>query len=161
MRSVDGVSYMRFDEMPGAVGEELDARDWRSLDRHRPGRDGSGCDRRGSVRPGAARESTVGASRGIDGVERIGTEDVRGVATTHYRGHIDVAKAIGASVPDGAARRSSAALGDLVSTDSPVDVWIDADGQTRKMLDADRRAPMMTIDARRVRALRLRRPTWT
>jgi hypothetical protein len=63
-----------------------------------------------------------------DRVERLGTEDVRGVATTHYRGTVELRR-----LPDllpaekrDAARKSVDRMIELAGTDSyPMEIWID------------------------------------
>ncbi|HEX3519476.1 MAG TPA: hypothetical protein VHT29_10630, partial [Solirubrobacteraceae bacterium] len=65
-----------------------------------------------------------------------GHEALRGVATTHYAGRIDLLKA--AEAQPGADRSQlRAAFGKLVSAtglkDLPIDVWIDAHGFVRKI----------------------------
>ena len=141
MRVVDGVSYMRFGDMPGPVGQELDARTggrWIRVDPAAMGLGATGGTGFDQGSPG----STVSALRGVDDVERVGTEDVDGVATVHYRGVIDVAKAT-AELPE-ELRSQLDDLGGLFSNDWPVDVWVDAEGQTRKM-SMRVEAPMMTL----------------
>ncbi len=64
-------------------------------------------------------------------MEKVGTETVRGVETTHYRATVDPRKALD---------QAPAALRDKISKSLemfdgpiPVDVWIDGDGQARKI----------------------------
>ncbi len=79
----------------------------------------------------------LAALRDVSGdVETVGTEDLRGVETTHYRAHLDPAEL----AKEAAARKNSDAksLFDRVAgqsgvTDVPLDVWIDADGLVRKI----------------------------
>jgi hypothetical protein len=69
-------------------------------------------------------------------VEKVGTERVRGVSTTHYRGKVELRK-----LPDTmpAAQRAEARKGierliDLIGTDSyPVEVWVDRRHLLRRM----------------------------
>ncbi len=65
-------------------------------------------------------------------VTTVGTEDVRGVTTTHYRAVIDLAKAA-RSNPDASQEldRYKAQLG---STSLPANVWIDKDGYLRRLV---------------------------
>ena len=76
-------------------------------------------------------------------IEAVGTDEIRGVETSHYRATIDTAK-LEQLVP--AAQRQS--LGGLDqsaeqagSTEIPLDVWIDADQRVRKLsIDVDAEA---------------------
>jgi hypothetical protein len=68
-------------------------------------------------------------------VQRIGTQTVDGVATTHYRVSVSYAEAI-ARVPEQLRTLSESELGSLgISPDQtfPVDVWLDAQGLARQM----------------------------
>ncbi len=76
------------------------------------------------------------ALRGLTGeIETVGTEELRGVETTHYRAVLD---------PVELAKRATAGHADATSlvdelstqggvTDVPLDVWIDANGLVRKL----------------------------
>jgi hypothetical protein len=62
----------------------------------------------------------------------VGTEEVRGVETTHYRGTVDLEK-VAQQAPE-AARESYRRIIELSGQRSvPVDVWIDDGGLTRRM----------------------------
>jgi len=66
---------------------------------------------------------------GVRDAVEIGAESVRGVAATHYRLTIDLARAdaalpAGVTVPDGPYRRLS---------QIPAEVWLDADGRARRI----------------------------
>jgi hypothetical protein len=74
--------------------------------------------------------------RGLTGdIETVGTEELRGVETTHYRAVLDpveLAERAAAGRPD------ATSLVDELSTqggitDIPLDVWIDASGLVRKL----------------------------
>jgi hypothetical protein len=92
------------------------------------------------------------------GVKKVGSETIRGVATTHYTAMLDLAKAIDrADVPE--SLRDD--LGKVVengrgSFEMPADVWVDNDGLARriqlkldlgKMVGTDRETglPVMTM----------------
>ena len=62
---------------------------------------------------------------------RVGTEDVRGSATTHYRAVVDLNKAADQSPTARDAIKSTVKL--LGSSSMPVDVWVDAQGRVRRM----------------------------
>ena len=68
-------------------------------------------------------------------VDEVGSEDVRGVATTHYRATLDLARALeqgndgGSAVLEQQLEDLGADLGDV-----PVDLWVDADGLARRLV---------------------------
>lgn len=62
----------------------------------------------------------------------VGEEEVRGVATTHYQGTVDLEKVV-EQVPE-EARESYRRLLELSDqTEIPIEVWIDEDGLTRRV----------------------------
>jgi hypothetical protein len=67
--------------------------------------------------------------RGTSGeVEKLGTEEVRGVETTHYRATADLRRAPGVKPED--AERLVELTG---SAEMPMEVWIDADDMVRRL----------------------------
>jgi hypothetical protein len=70
------------------------------------------------------------------GVQTVGTEQVRGVDTTHYQGTLDLASALAEVSADQRAKAESE-LGKVGIDPSmatvPVDVWIDGDGLVRRV----------------------------
>lgn len=64
-------------------------------------------------------------------IEAVGTEEIRGVETSHYKATIDTAK-IDKLVPE-AQRQSLGALGQSGQAKIPIDVWIDSDQRVRKL----------------------------
>ncbi|HKE98092.1 MAG TPA: hypothetical protein VKG45_04065 [Actinomycetes bacterium] len=65
------------------------------------------------------------------GAEAVGTEQVRGVSTTHYRGSLNVAAAVRIA---GARRADLKRMADrLLVRTLPADVWIDREGLVRRM----------------------------
>lgn len=75
---------------------------------------------------------TLDMLRGVsDDVEEVGTEDVRGTSTTHYKATIDLEKALAETPEDGreALQQQVQTLG---TTTLPVDVWIDDEGLLRR-----------------------------
>lgn len=75
--------------------------------------------------------SGVVALRGAKDVTKVGAEDVRGEATTHYRGTLDLGVAKAEASGDAAA--SIDELKTLLSSEEvPFDVWIDGDGRVRR-----------------------------
>jgi hypothetical protein len=130
IRVVDGVSYLGFEDAPDEIREAFEARtNGRSWIRIDPAALGlpSGGSGFGDNSPG----STVGALRGVEDVVRLGTETVDGEPTTHYRGHIDVASAMG-QLPEHL-RSGLDTAGGLFARDWPVEVWVDADGRVAKL----------------------------
>jgi hypothetical protein len=82
------------------------------------------------------------------GTERLGTEDVRGVETTHYRAEVDSKKLI-EQLPPGRRPEPNEMAGDRLL---PVDLWIDGESRLRRIrlteeLSEDDEAQMvMTIE---------------
>lgn len=74
--------------------------------------------------------------RGVAGeVDEVGTEEVRGVATTRYRATVDLGRAID-EAPE-AQREEVRAMLDGLGSDVasvPVEVWVDADGLARRFV---------------------------
>lgn len=73
-------------------------------------------------------------------IEQVGTEEVRGVATTRYRAALDARKAAEAqleAVPEEqreqVRKTVEASLAQLGSTSMPVDLWVDAEGRLRRL----------------------------
>jgi hypothetical protein len=134
-RIVDGVAYMNMADLLDAAGVNLpDAladTPWVSLDLS----DLTAADAN-SVAPGTGSNpsSQLDALLGVakNGVDTVGNETLRGVATTHYHADIDVAAAID-RLPQRFKDRFEEALNAVSGADElPVDVWLDADGRVRK-----------------------------
>jgi hypothetical protein len=69
-------------------------------------------------------------------VEQVGTEDVRGVPTTHYRGTVELRRLPEVTPPArrAAAKRSADRLIQLIGSDSyPLEVWVDRHRLVRRM----------------------------
>ena len=64
-------------------------------------------------------------------IEAVGTEEIRGVETSHYKATIDTAK-VEKLVPE-AQRKTLGGLGQSGQAKIPIDVWIDADQRVRKL----------------------------
>lgn len=95
-----------------------------------------------STSPTAMLETLRGVS---DDVEEVGTEEVRGVETTHYRATIDLDVVL-QQVPDAQRAEVEAALEQLSAAGSgtmPVEVWVDGDGLARRMVVALEQIPGM------------------
>ena len=71
-----------------------------------------------------------------DDTQEVGTEDVRGVETTHYRMTVDLAR-VADAVPEEQREEMRAAVQALIEATGldtvPVDAWIDGDGLVRRM----------------------------
>ncbi len=85
----------------------------------------------GSLSGGTDPTSGIEALRGAKDVTKVGTEDVRGESTTHYRGTIDLAAAKDA-VEGEAAESVDELVALLKSEEIPYDVWIDSAGRVRR-----------------------------
>jgi hypothetical protein len=82
-------------------------------------------------------QSTLSYLEALSGeIETVGAEEVRGVATTHYRATVDVRK-YASLVPAAERERLSSMLDGLVDQVGleafPVDVWVGTDGLVRKV----------------------------
>jgi hypothetical protein len=64
-------------------------------------------------------------------IEAVGMDEIRGVETSHYKATIDTTK-VEKLVPE-AQRKTLDGLGAAGSATIPIDVWIDADQQIRKL----------------------------
>ncbi len=74
--------------------------------------------------------------RGMGAVEKIGTDRIDGTATTHYRGTVDLNKAVAnAPTSSRATLRSLANQFEQLSGSAsfPEDVWIDSEQRVRRM----------------------------
>jgi hypothetical protein len=130
-RSVGHVVYV---ELPGLTG----AAHWVAVDAGKLGSSSSAVPGLGESDPTQFLASLETVS---DRVDKVGTEIVRGVETTHYRATLDLRKAIDqAGVPQSlrdAEQQFLGSNGDQTPS-IPVDVWIGADGYVRRIsLDLD------------------------
>ncbi len=80
--------------------------------------------------PSAALEMLRGVS---DDVTRVGEDTVRGERTTHYRGTIDIEKAL-ANAPAEARDQVKQYLDQAGTTSVPFDLYVDDEGRLRKMV---------------------------
>ena len=140
---VDGdVVYVRFPP----IAEELPAgKTWIKGDAKDFSKTGTaGLDQAGSL-SGIDPRDVFGVLQAVSGtIESVGSEDVRGVATSHYRATLDPAK-ISALLPAGQ-RQSFGGIDEAAKqaglSDLPIDVWIDADGRVRKLsIELDAKMP--------------------
>jgi hypothetical protein len=75
--------------------------------------------------------------KGVSGeIETVGSEEIRGVSTTHYRATLDLQN-YEQLVPPGQRKELRDMLGELLQqaglAEMPVDVWLDDDGYVRKV----------------------------
>ena len=79
----------------------------------------------------------LGYLRGATTVKKTGSEDVRGVKTTHYSARIDLSQAA-EQAPDNIQKEFKAAVDRIKQTTGsdtlPVDVWVDGQGRVAKEL---------------------------
>jgi hypothetical protein len=128
IRTVDGVVYTRmpglFADLPGFTGDKS----WMSFDATGRPVGGALFDMTGQSDP----TKTLAYLQKISSdVREVGTEDVRGVETTHYHATIDFSKTIPeAEVPEGMRDEVKEFTGMFGSI--PADVWIDGDGRMRR-----------------------------
>lgn len=89
-----------------------------------------------SFAKGSDPRETLDYLRSISGkLTRIGTEDVRGVPTTHYFAAVDWKKALARAAEESGQQGFLAQLQSMPSAVAsiPVDVWVDADNLVRRM----------------------------
>ncbi len=124
-RLVDGVMYMKLGDLFGGAGAPSLLRDkqWVKMDLSELGADATGS--------GDSPASMLESLRGAGNVERVGREEIRGIATTHFRATVDVAKAL-AQIDDPELRRQAKKGLDTFGREFPIDAWIDDDGLTRR-----------------------------
>lgn len=138
-RVVDGVMYVNLGDLAGGSGKGLStltgAKTWMQVDLTSLGVGSSGA---GGGLTDANPGGTLDSLRGAGDVSRLGTETLRGVETTHYKATIDPQKALEKTPAD---LRDKVQKGlDALGGSIPAEVWIDGDGQTRKIamnLDTD------------------------
>jgi hypothetical protein len=127
----DLVMYMKF---PEAITQQLPGgKSWVRIDLREAGKElGIDLEELMQVQqsdPTQALQYLRGAS---DDFEEVGEEDVRGVATTHYRGTIDLRKAA-EQLPEEARESFERAIDLIGVANLPFEVWIDEDGMARRM----------------------------
>ena len=125
------VVYMRF---PPQLTAQLGGKPWVKLDLGAL-LSQAGIDvNLGSLTQGQSDDPTSGLRllRGADSVVNVGTEQVRGVTTTHYRLVVSLDKAIANAPAD--QRDALTKLATLYTIHTfPVDVWLDGQGRVRRL----------------------------
>lgn len=124
IRMVDGVMYMGIDALLGGLRPPaLAGKDWVEID---TGELGVTSDQLTNQNPADMLESL----RGAGDVEELGTEEIDGVETTHFRAEIDTGKAL--EQLSGQQREQAASFLEQMGSSYPMDVWIDGDGLPRR-----------------------------
>jgi hypothetical protein len=124
------VIYMRF---PPQVAQELGGKPWVKLDFGAFARE-SGLDVDiASLVQGQSNDPTqgLGMVRGADNLVKVGTEQIRGTDTTHYRLDIDLDKAISEAPTE--QRDALQKVANLYTVRTlPLDLWLDGEGRVRR-----------------------------
>ena len=147
-RMVDGVMYMDLGALAGSAGKGLESmtggKRWIKVDLGALGLGAAGAaGGLGDANP----SGTLDLLRGVGDVQKVGTESLSGVATTHYRATLDPQKAV-AKAPDSLRARLQQSLRAGGRT-GPGDGGIDGGGQARKIatsVDAKAVAITTTIE---------------
>ncbi len=119
----NAVVYEKFPQIPGALPP---GKSWVKVDLADRGAPGLGQTQ--VADPSQPLDYLRGAS---DHITRVGTEDVRGTQTTHYKTVVDLKKA--AALSPNARKGIEAGVKLTGSATQPVDVWLDAQGRVRRM----------------------------
>lgn len=124
---VDNVLYEKF---PPELAANLGGKPWIKIDlKQAMGADLTQMAQAQSSNPTQIAALTLGAER----VEEVGTEDVRGVATTHYKVTINLQKAL-AEAEDPELKKVVEQAAAVYATDTiPMEIWMDDDGLPRRM----------------------------
>jgi hypothetical protein len=128
------VMYMQSPQLEPALD---DGKEWAKLDLEKSSRE-LGFDLGAVQQPGSSDpRQTFSQLKAVSGeIEKVGTDDVRGVETTHYSADVEIDKLHEAIPPArrAAARRSVQRMKELTGLDDyPLDVWIDDDDLVRRM----------------------------
>lgn len=119
--------------MPEALASRIPlGKSWMKIDLEALAKS-SGVDLKGLSQPSQGNPADMlQALKAVGGSRKLGSEDLDGVATTHYRATIDPKKALD-RIPD---KQSSSMLKQMLSSSGlgaiPIDVWIDRAGRVRR-----------------------------
>jgi hypothetical protein len=135
MRQVTTDKLVMYQQIPGA--EEQFGKEWTRIDMVEAYRQ-IGVDLKLVQAPGGQdpRQALAQLKYAAGEIEKVGTEEIRGTETTHYKGDVDLRKSI-EQVP--AAKRDDAkrAIDKIIeisgSEGFPMDVWIDGDKLVRRI----------------------------
>jgi hypothetical protein len=128
------------------VAKSLVGKDWIRVDR--ASLDALSQAAGGSVLPSQVFDPTnvLAYLRGVSNdLAKVGTEDVRGAATTHYAGHIDPAR-LAAQIPDPNARDTLGKAAAAAKQSVPVDIWVDDQSRLRKLTVSVDLSKAQTVD---------------
>jgi hypothetical protein len=120
-----------YEKFPAAMGAALPpGKSWVKVDLASAGQS-AGASGLGQAQTGDPSQ-TLDFLRGTSGaVDRVGTEDIRGTQTTHYRTTVDLKKA--ADQSPGARDAINSTIKLLGSSTQPLDAWIDGQGRVRRI----------------------------
>lgn len=120
---VDGAVYARFPGLPGG-------KEWVHFD-------AEGMTEITGIDPSAFGEQSANALAALeqvsDDVERVGAEDIDGVATDHYRYLIDVEALMADALASGGLTGPAAGAAGAFDDETEMNVWVDADGLIRRV----------------------------
>lgn len=130
--TVNGVVYMDFGSALAAEGVSLPGgKAWISIDPKAVGLSTGAAAQDPSQ--GVNPDGYLASLRGVTGdVTKVGSEAVRGVETTHYKGTLDLAKALD-KVPSAERAEVQKSLKTLGTGAIPFEVWIDAQGRLHRL----------------------------
>lgn len=132
VRTIGGTAYQR---MPEAFRAQMPGqKPWIRMDLDEMMREQYGAslsELQGNASNDPAQQ--LGYLRGVsDSVEEIGSEEIRGVQTTHYRAEVDLEKAAAEQEGEPARQAYEKLEQQLGQSTLPVDVWIDDEGLVRR-----------------------------
>jgi hypothetical protein len=134
MRLDDTVAFMR---LPFLASELPSGKEWVRIDLTKAAQlQGVDLADIQSFAKGSDPRETLDYLRSVSGkLIRIGTEDVRGVPTTHYFAAVDWKKALARAASESGQQGFLAQFQNMPSAVAsiPVDVWVDADNLVRRM----------------------------
>jgi hypothetical protein len=128
------VIYMDFAALLAGAPSELASKHWVSMDFDALAElSGGGVDL-GKILQSSSNDPTSSLDhlRGATNVTEVGSADVRGVDTTHYRATVDLEKAIAES-PAASKEALQALLDVYTDTTQEIEVWIDGDDRVRRV----------------------------
>ncbi|MGH2737079.1 MAG: hypothetical protein ACRDKZ_15985 [Actinomycetota bacterium] len=128
LRLIDFISYMQLPQF--LRSDRFQGKDWIKIDLQKAGQQ-MGFDFAAMMQASRQAETALQMLKGATDVEEVGTEELRGVETTHYRYTLDLDRVI-QEVPEDL-KKSIQAVIDLGTGDIPGEIWVDEDGLTRKM----------------------------
>jgi hypothetical protein len=129
------VMYMKF---PPEITKDLGGKPWVKLDVSALMRQAGMDVDIGSLLQGQSNDPTsgLGMVRGADNVVKVGSEQLRGTDTTHYRLDVNIDKAI-ADAPTPEARDAMKKLANLYTVRRiPVELWLDGEGRVRRFQES-------------------------